>query len=125
MKENAITDRTLIALLVLTVAGSNVSVQSGAGTGRWEREAIRNKITEGGVITADDAAIRAAAHEMLITVLSCRDSVSNSGIGARIAGEAVGASAFLPTMATNEFLSCLSRRWSVRLPPRVSPSRSA
>jgi len=110
LKESAITDQTLIALLVLALAGSNVSVQSGAGAGPWEREAIRNKITEGGVITADDAAIRAAAREMLNTVLSSRDNMSNSGIGARIAGEAIGASAFLPTMATDEFLSCLSRQ---------------
>jgi len=110
LKESAITDQTLIALLVLALAGSNVSVQSGAGAGPWEREAIRNKITEGGVITADDAAIRAAAREMLTTVLSSRDNMSNSGIGARIAGEAIGASAFLPTMATDEFLSCLSRQ---------------
>ena len=110
LKENAITDQTLIALLILAFAGGNVSVQSGAGIGSWEREAIRNKITEGGVITADDAAIRTAAREMLTAVLSCRDNMSNSGIGARIAGEAVGASAFLPTMATEEFLSCLSRQ---------------
>src|SRR5271165_2358930 len=110
LKENAITDEKLIALLVLAFAGSNVSVQSGAGTGPREREAIRNKITEGGVITVDNAAVRAAARERLITVLSCRDNVSNSGIGARIAGETVDATAFVPTMATEEFLSCLSRQ---------------
>ena len=110
LKENAITDEKLIALLALAFAGSNVSVQSGAGTGPREREAIRNKITEGGVIAADDAAIRGVAREMLITVLSCRDNVSNSGIGARIAGETVDATAFVPTMATEEFLSCLSRQ---------------
>ena len=110
LKESAITDQTLLALLVLALAGNNVSVQSGAGTGPWEREAIRNMITEGGVITADDAAIRSTAREMLTAVLSCRDNMSNSGPGARIAGEAIGASAFLPTMATDEFLSCLSRQ---------------
>jgi ParB family chromosome partitioning protein len=36
--------------------------------------------------------------------------MSNSGPGARIAGEAIGASLYLPTMATDEFLSCLSRQ---------------
>jgi ParB family transcriptional regulator, chromosome partitioning protein len=36
--------------------------------------------------------------------------MTDSGPGARIAGEAIGASLYLPTMATDEFLSCLSRQ---------------
>jgi hypothetical protein len=47
---------------------------------------------------------------MLVAALSCRDNMSNNGPGARIAGEAIGASLYLPTMATDEFLSCLSRQ---------------
>jgi hypothetical protein len=47
---------------------------------------------------------------MLVAALSCRDNMSNSGPGARIAGEAIGASLYLPTMATDEFLTCLSRQ---------------
>jgi ParB family chromosome partitioning protein len=47
---------------------------------------------------------------MLVAAISCRDNMSNSGSGARIAGEAIGASLYLPTMATDEFLSCLSRQ---------------
>jgi hypothetical protein len=47
---------------------------------------------------------------MLAAALSCRDNMSNSGLAARIAGEAVGASLYLPTMATEEFLACLSRQ---------------
>jgi len=46
---------------------------------------------------------------MLIGVLSCRESRSQSGPFARIAGEMIGASQRLPNMATEEFLSCLSR----------------
>ncbi len=46
---------------------------------------------------------------MLIGVLSCRANRSNSGMFARIAGETVGASLRMPNMATEEFLSCLSR----------------
>jgi hypothetical protein len=110
LKEREITDQTLIALLVVALAGKNVSVQSGLDIGAWDREAIRDTIAEGDVLTADDDLIRTAARKMLAAVLSCRDNMSNSGIGARIAGEAIGASVFLPTMATDEFLSCLSRQ---------------
>jgi ParB family chromosome partitioning protein len=46
---------------------------------------------------------------MLIGVLSCRDNRSQSGPFARIAGETIGASLRLPNMATEEFLSHLSR----------------
>ena len=53
--------------------------------------------------------LRQAARRMLTGVLSCRDNRSQSGPVARIAGEAVGASLRLPNMATEEFLSCLSR----------------
>jgi hypothetical protein len=45
----------------------------------------------------------------LIDALSARTNRTDSGIVARIAGEAVGADAFLPSMATEEFLACLSR----------------
>jgi ParB family transcriptional regulator, chromosome partitioning protein len=46
---------------------------------------------------------------VLVGVLSCRENRSQSGPFARIAGEAIGASLRLPNMATEEFLSCLSR----------------
>ena len=46
---------------------------------------------------------------MLTAALSCRDNMTNSGIVARIAGDAIGASLYLPNMATDEFLSCLSK----------------
>jgi ParB family chromosome partitioning protein len=62
------------------------------------------------LVTADHGLIRTAARKMLAAVLSCRENISNSGIGARVAGETISASAFLPTMATDEFLSCLSRQ---------------
>ena len=42
-------------------------------------------------------------------VLSCRVNRSDSGIVARVAGDAVGANSFLPNMGTEDFLSCLSR----------------
>jgi hypothetical protein len=49
------------------------------------------------------------AREVLSDVLSCRENRSNSGVVARVAGAAVGANEFLPNLATEEFLSCLSR----------------
>jgi ParB family transcriptional regulator, chromosome partitioning protein len=61
------------------------------------------------VLTADRDLLRQAARKMLTGVLSCRENRSQSGVFARIAGEAIGASLRLPNMATTEFLSCLSR----------------
>ena len=61
------------------------------------------------MLTADLDLLRQAARKMLIGVLSCRENRSQSGPFARIAGEAIGASLRLPNMATEEFLSCLSR----------------
>jgi len=61
------------------------------------------------VLTADTETLRIAARAMLTIVLSCRDNMTDSGPVARIAGDAIGASQFLPTMASEEFLSCLSK----------------
>ena len=110
LREARIEDSTLLGLLVLALAAKNVPVQSGADIGPFDREAIAATITEGGVLTSDLELVRTAARNMLVASLSCRDNMSNSGLGARIAGEAVGASLYLPTMATDEFLACLSRQ---------------
>jgi ParB/RepB/Spo0J family partition protein len=110
LRESRIEDTTLLGLLVLALAGKNVSIQSGADMSPFDRERIAATITEGGVLTSDFGLIRTAARSMLVAALSCRDNMSNSGPGARIAGEAIGASLYLPTMATDEFLSCLSRQ---------------
>ncbi len=61
------------------------------------------------MLTADLDLLRRAARRMLIGVLSCRENRSQSGPFARIAGETIGASLRLPNMATEAFLSCLSR----------------
>ncbi len=104
-----IADDTLLGLLVLAFGGNNVAVDSGSGLTGDERKAIARMLTEGGVLTADPDLLRHAARKMLTAVLSCRENRSQSGVFARIAGEAVGASLRLPNMATEEFLSCLSR----------------
>ena len=109
LRNAPIEDDTLLALLVLAFASRNVSVQSGVALGIHERQEIADMVTEGGVLTADTETLRIAARAMLTTVLSCRDNMTDSGLVARIAGHSIGASQFLPTMATEEFLSCLSK----------------
>jgi hypothetical protein len=109
-----IEDDTLMALLVLAFAGQNVSVDSGAGGDiplrrRRPCPACARAVRCRGQarLRHRDAARRARG--VLIDVLSCRENRSNSGIVARVAGDAIGADGFLPNMGTEEFLSCLSR----------------
>jgi ParB family chromosome partitioning protein len=109
LQGNAFSDQTLIGLLVLALAGKNVSVQGANETGAWDRHALGAKIAQGGVLTSDDGLLRQTAREMLVSVLSCRDNMSNSGVVACVAGAAIDAAAYLPNMATEEFLACLSR----------------
>lgn len=112
LAEAEIGDDTLIGLLVLALAGQNVKVQSGAkgdDAHFGRRGALAAGVTEGGVLTADPAALRAAARGMLRQALSCRVGHSSSGTVARVAGVAVDADAYLPTTATEGFLSNLSK----------------
>ena len=104
-----IADDTLLGMLVLALGGDNVAVDSGSNLTGNDRQAISRTLTEGGVLTADPDRLRRAARMMLAAVLSCRENRTQSGPFARIAGEAIGASLRLPNMATEEFLSCLSR----------------
>lgn len=101
-----ISDQTIISLLLLAIAGDNVSVRTANFTS--PRSLIR-KIAEGGKLTADTALIREVALDVLQRTLSCALKNHGSGLAARIAGDAIGADAELPTMATEEFLSSLSR----------------
>ncbi|MFC5423169.1 ParB N-terminal domain-containing protein [Bosea eneae] len=109
-----IEDDTLMALLVLALAGRNISVQSGAsdevyGFAGMERHAVQ--LVDGdGKLTSDRDTLRVAARSALIDVLSARENRTKSGIVARLAGDAIGADGYLPTMGTEEFLSCLSRQ---------------
>jgi len=108
-----IEDDTLLALLVLALAGQNVRVDSGAGGdfrygGRFGRHAAALFDAEG-KFGVDTDTLRIAARGALIDVLSCRENISKSGIVAIVAGGAIGADAFLANMGTEDFLSCLSR----------------
>jgi hypothetical protein len=110
LEDESIAGDTLVGLLVLALSADNVTIHTGFGYGAGERAAIRDRISNGGVLTADATLLNAAARDMLKIALSCRDNMTNSGVSSRIAGETLGASAHLPTMATEEFLSCLSRQ---------------
>ncbi|HQS49364.1 MAG TPA: ParB/RepB/Spo0J family partition protein, partial [Xanthobacteraceae bacterium] len=108
-----IEDDTLLALLVLAFAGRNISIASGAsgdvyGYARMDRHAARLVGSEG-KLAFDRETLQQAARGVLIDVLSCRENRTDSGIVARLAGDAIGAEGFLPNMGTDEFLSCLSR----------------
>lgn len=110
LREAPIGDDVLIGMLVLALGGRNVQVHSGAeARGYGYRERIAEQLTEGGVLTQDLDLLRSTAREMLVQVLSCRDNQSQSGMGARYAGMAIDANDCLPNMATEEFLSCLSK----------------
>ena len=109
VKVSPIEDDVLLALLVLALGASNVSVEGPNGRYGRQRGELANGLVAGGVLTQDLDLVRRSAREMLAEVLSCREGMSNSGPLALIAGDAVGADNFLPNMATEEFLSCLSK----------------
>ncbi len=110
LRNEPIDSAKLIALLVLALAGRNVEVKTGQShIQRDNRREIAELLTEGGALTSDPGMLQSAACQMLTYTLSCRDNWSNSGPVARIAGDAIGANAHLPNMATADFLACLSK----------------
>ncbi len=134
LREQPIDDDQLIGMLVLALGGRNVTVKSGVTGLRADALGrFGESLTEGGVLTRDLDTLRHAAREALVAVLSCRDNHSASGMGARHAGAAIGADAFLPNMATGEFLPSLSRAaleacaadHAVAVQPRARDTRAA
>ncbi len=111
LRERPIDDQQLVALLVLALGGRNVEVKSGVGGRSFGNDCARiaERLTQDGVLTTDPDTLRQAARDMLVEVLSCRDNHSASGMGARHAGTAIAADEFLPTMATEDFLPCVSK----------------
>jgi len=108
-----IEDDTLMALLILAFAGQNVSVTTGSGGVYYGHTRLAKNAAvlfdADGKLAFDMDTLRVAARTMLVDVFSCRENATNSGLVARVAGEVVGADAFLPNMGTEDFLSCLSR----------------
>lgn len=107
-------DDTLMALLILAFAGKNVTVTSAGESGgfygfrRFGRHAAL-LFDQDNKLVLDRETLNQAARKVLIDALSCREDRTNSGIVARVAGDAIGANAFLPNMGTEDFLNCLSR----------------
>lgn len=104
---------TLLALMVLAVARRNVSVRSGSGGNvmgfaRLDQH-VDTLLDEKGRLDFDRETLNRAARLVLIELFSCNLDATNSGVASVIAGEAIGADTFLPNMATEEYLSCLSR----------------
>jgi ParB/RepB/Spo0J family partition protein len=105
LKENLITDIMMIGLLLLAIAGNNVQIDSHY-TGRRE---LLNRIAANGNLVQDAELLRAVAREILAETLSLEEGRTNSGAAAMLAGLALGADAYLPDMATEEFLPTLSK----------------
>ena len=95
-------------MLILALNARNVSIQT-HGSGRATRTKLVQSITEGGRLSHDVERLRVVARQTLANVLSCSLGHGDSGLPARIAGDAIGADAHLGNMATEEFLSCLSK----------------
>jgi len=108
LEVNACADMTLIGLLVLAFDAKNVTVQSDHPTHSTRTKLVQS-ITEGGRLTHDAERLRVVARQMLAAVLSCSLGRSDSGLVARIAGDAFGADAHIGNMATEDFLGCLSK----------------
>ena len=136
LREQPIGDDQLIGMLVLALGGRNVTVKSGIagrGFGGNKLAKLAETLTEGGVLTHDLATLRQTAREALVEVLSCREDHSASGMGARHAGAAIDADAFLPSMATEDFLPVLSRaaleqcaaEHAIAIQARVKDTRAA
>ncbi len=135
LRQTPIEDDQLLAMLVLAFGAYNVTVQSGVADQRYSNQLrrIANGLTHGGVLAQDMDVIRTAARATLVEVLSCRQNYSGSGTVARIAGAAIGADVHLPNMATEEFLSALSRAAldacaaenSIATKPKLKDTRAA
>ena len=109
LEVNACDDMALIGLLVLALNAQNVTIQThGSGLARpGTRLSSRSPRAAGS--RHDAERLRVVARQTLANVLSCSLGHGDSGLPARIAGDAIGADAHLGNMATEEFLSCLSK----------------
>ena len=95
LRNAPIEDDTLLALMVLAVAGLNVSVQSAHDGGVWGRARFDQHaallVDAEGDLSFDRETLHRAARSALIELLSCKLNQTNSGLAAEIAGAAIGA----------------------------------
>ena len=126
----------MTALLILGYAGTNVAVSSARATSPYAHArcaGIARRLFADGALVTDPATLDALAREMLAEILSCRDDRTNSGVIARLAGQALKADTYLPNLATEEVLSCVSRELlekaavehNIAPRPRVRDTRAA
>jgi hypothetical protein len=108
-----IEDDALLALTMIAFASQNVSVTSAAPNNYHSATAMTRLITrlvkDDGTLNLERDILQQTGRSLLRHILSCQVNRTNSGLAARIAGQAIGADSFLPNMGTDEFLSCLSR----------------
>jgi ParB family chromosome partitioning protein len=111
LQEAEFDDSTLLGLLILALGGANVAIHSGAGKASLASRpgTIARRVMEDGVLSRDLATLREAGCELLVHALSCREGLSKSGLGARVAGDAIGADRYLANMATPDLLKTLSK----------------
>jgi len=110
LERSPIEDDTLMALLVLSLCGLNVTIRKAHSSGYRHMDRYATALlNEQGSLDFNIEELRIVARNVLADILSCRRDATSSGPVAIIAGEALGATTFLPNMATEEFLSCLSR----------------
>jgi ParB family chromosome partitioning protein len=109
LEANPVDDATLIGLLILALNARNVSIQTPGGSSNATRTKLVQSITESGRLTQDVERLRVVARQTLANVLSCLLGHGDSGLPARIAGDAIGADVHIGNMATEDFLSCLSK----------------
>ena len=103
--KSEMSDSHLLALMVAAFGSGNVQVH----TSTTDRRAIAGDITDWNSLCTDPDVIRAAAKRMLIATLSLRRDHTQSGPLARIAGVSLDADSFIPSLATDEFLTCMSK----------------
>ena len=108
-----IEDDALLALTMIAFASQNVSVTSASPNNYHSASTmarlIASLIKDDGALNLERDILQQTGRSLLRHVLSCQINRTNSGLAARIAGQAIGADSFLPNMGTDEFLSCLSR----------------
>jgi ParB family transcriptional regulator, chromosome partitioning protein len=125
LEANPIDDATLIGLLILALNARNVSIQTHGGSGNPTRTKLVQSITEGGRLSQDVERLRVVARQTLANVLSCSLGHGDSGLPARIAGDAIGADTHLGNMATEDFLERVGSRLNVQPRQRVKDTRAA
>lgn len=106
-------DDALLALTLISFASQNVSVTSASPNNYHSASTmallIAGLIKGDGTLNIERDTLQKTACSLLRHVLSCHVNRTNSGLAARVVGQAISADSFLPNMGTDEFLSCLSR----------------